>query len=260
MSSWTPAPCGVALRRDVNRAFPSRDKRSDGVIGDASHAARPSDHNPDRTWAKNNYVRAVDIDITPDGNPNLDLRTLLIRAAVKDKRTYYVISNGVIYSRTRAFRARKYNGSNPHNGHVHISFRGGVGDRSISVKLATQLNNDTSVWDITSLPPTPVGVPPEKKVSPTLRDNIVREPQLIAILNTWNLTPYRRQVFTEELDTVYDVIYHRQFGKSHWDNLAEELDAKVRFYLNKKMPESAAGWAAVKKRFDHLRRQHPRKV
>ncbi len=37
---------GVTLRNQVNRAFPNRDRRSDGWVGDSSHSARKSDHNP----------------------------------------------------------------------------------------------------------------------------------------------------------------------------------------------------------------------
>ena len=37
------------LAATVNAAAPNRSKASDGWIGDASHAARKSDHNPNRT-------------------------------------------------------------------------------------------------------------------------------------------------------------------------------------------------------------------
>jgi len=49
---------GVKLRKQVDKAFPGRDKRSDGWIGDRAHQARKSDHNPD----KNGWVHAIDID------------------------------------------------------------------------------------------------------------------------------------------------------------------------------------------------------
>lgn len=123
------APALVKLRDQVNAKFPNRDKTSDGWIGDASHAARPSDHNP--CWncpgRSKGIVRAIDIDITPDGNPNEDLRVQVIKAAVGDPRVWYVISNGIIYSRTHGFKPLRYTGSNPHTGHVHVSLNGANG-------------------------------------------------------------------------------------------------------------------------------------
>ena len=47
------------LRDAINFAYPDRDKRSDGWIGDAKHRAEKSDHTPD---AKTGCVRALDID------------------------------------------------------------------------------------------------------------------------------------------------------------------------------------------------------
>lgn len=57
---------GVTLRDQVNQRWPSRDKASDGWIGDAAHAARDgwgtngrgSYHNPD----PNGIVHAIDLD------------------------------------------------------------------------------------------------------------------------------------------------------------------------------------------------------
>lgn len=117
------APSLVALRDEVNAAFPKRDKTSDGWIGDTSHSARPSDHNPD--WSDGGVVRAIDIDID-DSDPTRDLRTELLNALLGDERVYYVISNGIIYSRTYGWAAHKYTGSNDHSHHVHVSIRSDV--------------------------------------------------------------------------------------------------------------------------------------
>lgn len=56
--SWKLAAAASTLRDQVNKRYPKRDKASDGTKGDARHARRVSDHNPDRTG----YVMALDID------------------------------------------------------------------------------------------------------------------------------------------------------------------------------------------------------
>jgi murein L,D-transpeptidase YcbB/YkuD len=119
--SYYLAPSLEKLRDEIDKKFPNRDKTSDGWIGDTSHAARPSDHNPD--WSAGGVVRAIDVDI--DDNTPQNLRKQLVNAAIKDNRTYYVISNGYIYSRTYGFAKRRYTGDNGHFHHVHISIRSG---------------------------------------------------------------------------------------------------------------------------------------
>ena len=56
--SWKPVAGIPTLQAQVNKRWPNRDKASDGVKGDAAHAARTSDHNPD----SRGYVHAMDID------------------------------------------------------------------------------------------------------------------------------------------------------------------------------------------------------
>jgi hypothetical protein len=130
--SYYLAPSLEKLRDEINKKFPKRDRTSDGWIGDTSHAARRSDHNPD--WDAGGVVRAIDVDVD-DRDPNQNLRTMLLNAAKKDKRTYYIITNGYIYSRTYGFAKRRYTGSNSHHSHVHISIRAGK-----------EFENDTSRW------------------------------------------------------------------------------------------------------------------
>lgn len=123
MSEWFAAPVALELRDEVNKAYPHRDKSSDGLLGDASHQARKSEHNPCWTCSGRFHgaVVAIDIDID-DGDPGRDLRRELLRELIGDPRVWYVISNGIIYSRTHGWVPRRYTGSNGHFHHVHVSF------------------------------------------------------------------------------------------------------------------------------------------
>lgn len=124
MAEYFLCPAGVQLRDEVNKMFPRRDKRSDGWIGDPSHQARKSEHNP--CWSCSGRARgvvlAIDIDVD-DGDPGRDLRRMLLNELIGDPRVWYVISNGVIYSRTNGWASKRYTGSNQHFGHLHVSFR-----------------------------------------------------------------------------------------------------------------------------------------
>lgn len=123
--SWFLAPSLVKLRDEVNERWPNRDKASDGAVGDTSHSARVSSHNP--LWsAPGNWsgvVRAVDI----DGNGKVGERTPLVDAVLDatlgDPRVWYVIWNRSIWSRTHGWQRRYYDGVNAHDKHVHVSLR-----------------------------------------------------------------------------------------------------------------------------------------
>ena len=109
--SWTLAPALAALRDEVNRLWPSRDRSYDGTIGDLAHQAQSkSEHNPDAKGV----VRAIDI--TARG---IDVDALL-NAAIGDPRVHYVIYRGRICSRTYGWTWRRSSG---HEHHVHISLR-----------------------------------------------------------------------------------------------------------------------------------------
>jgi hypothetical protein len=104
----------------VNSAFPSRDTRSDGALGDTSHSSRRSDHNPD---AKG-WVRAIDIDANLSNDPKASyvFANQLRLLARRDRRLSYLIYSGRIASRKTLWRWRPYKGVNPHVTHIHISF------------------------------------------------------------------------------------------------------------------------------------------
>lgn len=143
MSSWYPAPCLLTLRGELDDKYPDRDTASDGMIGDPSHAAHESDHNPDSHSIPPGCVRAYDV----DSNGPLGVSTPLVRdvlaATVGDERVWYVIWAGKIASRSHGWVWRVYTGASAHLEHVHISLRGMDG---ISQQYAHDLAFDTQAW------------------------------------------------------------------------------------------------------------------
>lgn len=128
MANWFLSPALAQLRKQIDEMYPDRKRVSDGTIGDAAHAARKSDHNPD--WDSNGIVRALDL--TAEGLPVSEL----IRHIIADKRTRYVISNGLIWQVVDP-HWRKYTGANKHDRHFHISIRDVAGH-----------DMDASPWDL----------------------------------------------------------------------------------------------------------------
>lgn len=127
---WHLAPSLVALRDEANRRWPNRDRTSDGSVGDVSHQARSSDHNPD--WnapgARRGIVRAYDLDEDLDGDrtdrgPELAAWVNHL-VATRDPRVAYIIYEGRIVSSSIApWTWRPYSGVNAHRKHVHVSIR-----------------------------------------------------------------------------------------------------------------------------------------
>jgi hypothetical protein len=116
---WRLARSLEKLRSQVNSAWPNRSKVSDGLIGDARHAASKSDHNPD----SGGVVRALDITHDPDGGPDSEKLANALLAS-RDPRIKYIISNKKIASGkggTKPWVWRPYDGANAHSKHVHIS-------------------------------------------------------------------------------------------------------------------------------------------
>jgi hypothetical protein len=112
---------GQQLREQIDDAFPDRDRKSDGWIGDAAHSNRKSDHNPDPS---NGIVRAIDVDKDFNSRPSTCayLADQIRLCAKKDKRISYVIFAGKISSAKSLWRWRTYSGINSHHAHIHISF------------------------------------------------------------------------------------------------------------------------------------------
>ena len=145
------APALVTLRAEVDKTFPKRDRSSDGWIGDASHAARLSDHNP--CWAcsgrSHGVVRAIDVDSNGEPGQRTPVVEAVLAATIGDPRVWYVIWDGKIYSRTYGWEPRIYTGENRHDHHVHVSLNGANG------VPGDPGNFDTAAWGIAkgSTPP-----------------------------------------------------------------------------------------------------------
>lgn len=126
-------PALATLRDQFNRRYPNRSKLSDGWIGDPAHAARASYHNPD----KNGWVHALDVTHDPKNGVDIDRITDELVAS-NDNRILELIANGLYWSYKNR-RWVKYNGSNPHRKHFHITVKPG---------LATAL--DGRAWGLAS--------------------------------------------------------------------------------------------------------------
>ncbi len=117
---------GVKLRKQVDRRWPKRDRRSDGWIGDRAHQARKSDHNPD----SKGFVHALDIDADLDKNDPKAAQRLanqLVAYAKSGKpgadRIKYVVFNDRIASGTYKNTYWEWRGSGyGHRHHIHVSF------------------------------------------------------------------------------------------------------------------------------------------
>ena len=109
--AWHLAPSLVQLRNEVNARWPRRPKGSDGTVGDTSHSARASDHNPNNRGSVNAF------DIT---YPGVDPKAI-IAAVSKHPAGNYVIFNRKIYRRSNGWKAEPYSGASPHTEHLHVS-------------------------------------------------------------------------------------------------------------------------------------------
>lgn len=128
------APALGRLRFEINALWPHRDKTSDGWIGDTSHAARPSDHNP---APPDGIVRAIDIDEDlVVGLADAGEAMPLVNQIISDVRTRYVIYEGRIWTRDTG-QWRGYSGANAHRHHIHVS-----------VRSVSGLDRDARPWNI----------------------------------------------------------------------------------------------------------------
>lgn len=103
------APACVRALQDATERWPSRNRASDGIMGDAAHQARPSDHN---------IGNAVDVTHDPAGCHG----DIIAGHAISDGRARYVVWNRRI-DHLDGLGWRPYTGTHPHTSHVHISIK-----------------------------------------------------------------------------------------------------------------------------------------
>lgn len=143
-STYRLCYAGQDLYQQVMAAYPNRDIASDGWVGDASHAARESDHNVNWSWTPG-IVKALDLDKDLGGgadfNSMVERVRLLARAGDRRFRGGYIIWRGRICSSVDNWAWRYYDGENRHDHHAHFSFGDAKADfdarGTFPVKVAT---------------------------------------------------------------------------------------------------------------------------
>lgn len=131
--TWVVVPNLLEGRDQLDRRFPNRDKGAEGTIGDTSHKASASSHNPDETGNpeysdhdKVDEVRAADFDKDLRDVHGVTMEQLvqhwitLLRAG-EMWWIRYLIYAGRIWHRRDNFVTRVYTGSNKHYDHVHVN-------------------------------------------------------------------------------------------------------------------------------------------
>lgn len=120
-SGWRAAKSLDTLRRQIDKRWPKRRTKFDGIIGDAAHASRQSDHNPN----VQGIVLAEDITHDPLQGPDAqEVVDALVQS--KDNRISYLIHNGRIWRAYAkpgipAWTPSPYRLADKHLHHFHIS-------------------------------------------------------------------------------------------------------------------------------------------
>lgn len=138
--AWRVAKSLDVLLAEINEVAPNRSKASDGTIGDDAHRGTDSDHN------ENDAGVVCAEDFTHDPGDGADMNVIAEHLRKRNHPAVkYVIWNRRIWSKARNSEGwRRYNGSNPHDKHMHVSV--GVGSDGHS----TGPYDDTSSWGIST--------------------------------------------------------------------------------------------------------------
>jgi hypothetical protein len=115
-SNPAPSPACLQALDDATALSPKRNRAWDGIMGDAQHQKRKSDHNQGNAF-----------DLTHDPQNGIDCN-LLVQLALLDYRVEYVIWNRQIYNKKMPDKGwRAYNGA-PHDHHMHVSINAKLRD------------------------------------------------------------------------------------------------------------------------------------
>lgn len=104
-------PAAIAVLRQATALRPKRNKASDGLLPSKAHVKQSpnSDHNS-----------GFAVDLTHDPSCGIDCG-VIYEFLKRDSRVKYLIFSGRIWSPDKG--ERKYEGSNPHHKHLHISIK-----------------------------------------------------------------------------------------------------------------------------------------
>lgn len=136
--SWRLARSLDTLRAETRRRWPGT---TVWTIGDAAHASRASDHNPN----SRGVVCAIDVVGRPQAQAIYDhlMRT-------RDPRVKYLIfDRRIVNSTVSPWTPRPYGGENPHTTHIHVSVGRGPSGRSTHPNLY----DDPAPWGLVGAPP-----------------------------------------------------------------------------------------------------------
>lgn len=124
-SNWRGAESLKMLWGQVDRLAPGRNRENDGMIGDADHQSRDSDHNP---WVRDGDIGVVTaLDVTDDPSHGCHVQAIVDAICnSRDRRVKYIIWNRRIVNSSRIggsppWTWRGYDGDDPHIHHMHVS-------------------------------------------------------------------------------------------------------------------------------------------
>ncbi len=107
----SPSPACVRALADATALCPHRSRTFDGIIGDARHQKRKSDHNDGNAF-----------DLTHDPANGIDCH-YFAKLALLDFRVEYVIWNRKIYNVKMADKGWRVFTGEPHDHHLHVSIK-----------------------------------------------------------------------------------------------------------------------------------------